>query len=278
MIESGLQARCDRNALIPEAPEWETARMKKHLFLIMIGALIMLSVSGCGKQKYKLNFDSYGFESRKTEYAAGEKVTVYYDFIATDTDYYFYIDDDVEMKQSYDNDHGYIFTFTMPDHDVTLHEESHNSMVYIPPLDQTDAGISGISVSQGDITDFCYTYDWIGYNAYYQRYRFSAEDGEYLFYHETRKTENGYGWNTEEDITASDTLYLSVYEWSDFLDYLAEGSAAEPEDSLEDGDSGPWMYLSYRSGDSTERKEYRFASGERLQAFEEYCRSLAGEA
>ena len=244
----------------------------------MIGALIMLSVSGCGKQKYKLNFGSYGFESRKTEYAAGEKVTVYYDFIATDTDYSFYIDDDVEMKQSYDNDHGYIFTFTMPDHDVTLHEESHNSMIYVPPLDQMDAGISGISASLGDITDFCYTYDWTGYNAFYQRYRFSEEDGAYLFYHETRKTENDYGWNTEEDITASGTLFLSVYEWSDFLDFLTEGSAAEPEDSLEDGDSGPWMYLSYRSGDSIERREYHFASADRLQAFEEYCRSLAGEA
>ena len=59
--------------------------MKKQLYLIMIGALIMLSLFGCGMQKYKLNYDGYGFESRKTEYAAGEKVTVYFDFIATDT-------------------------------------------------------------------------------------------------------------------------------------------------------------------------------------------------
>ena len=49
--------------------------MKRTLFLIAMGVLIMLFGSGCGKQKYKLNFDGYGFESKKTEYAAGEKVT-----------------------------------------------------------------------------------------------------------------------------------------------------------------------------------------------------------
>ena len=251
--------------------------MKKCLYLIVIGALMMFSVSGCGKPKYKLNYDGYGFESRKTEYAAGEKVTVYYNFIATDTDYHFYIDDDVKMKERYDDDHGYVFTFTMPDHDVTLHEESHNSMIYIPPLDQMDAGIRGISISSGDITDFYYTYDWAGYNATYQRYRFYSEDGAYLFYHESRKIENDYGWASEKDITASGTLTLSIYDWTDFLDYLTDGSATEPEETVEDGDSGPWMYLYYRSGDHIERREFHFVSAERRLAFEEYCRSLAQE-
>ena len=91
----------------------------------------MTAFSGCGKEKHKLIFDGYGFESEKTEYAAGENVTVYYDFIATDTDYYF-SSPDVEMKQTWDNQHGYIFTFTMPDHDVTITVESHNSMMYDP--------------------------------------------------------------------------------------------------------------------------------------------------
>ena len=249
--------------------------MKKHIFLIMIGTVLLLSASGCGKQKYKLNYDGYGFESRKAEYAAGEKVTVYYDFIATDTDYSFTIDEDVTMKQSYDNAHGYIFSFTMPDHDVTLHVESHNSMLYIPPLDQMDAGINGLSISQGDITDFTYTYDWSGYNALYQRYRFYTEDGAYWFCHETRKIENDYGWASEADITASGTIALTIYDWTDFLDYLADGSAAEPEESVVDGDSGPWMFLSCRSGEITERKEFHFASADRRLAFEAYCQSLA---
>ncbi|MBQ9664251.1 MAG: hypothetical protein IJV40_13980 [Oscillospiraceae bacterium] len=249
--------------------------MRRTAFLIMIVALVMLSLSACGKQKYKLSFDGYGFESGKTEYAAGESVTVYYDFIATDTDYRFFIDDDISMEQRYDDKHGYVFTFRMPEHDATLHVESHNSMLYVPPLDHMDAGIKGVSAPLGDITDFIYTYDWVGYNALYQRYRFTVEDGAYLFYHETRKIENDYGWASEADIASSGTVFLSVYDWMDFLDYLTDGTAAEPVESLEDGDSGPWMYLSFRSGNTVERKEFFFASPDRWLAFEAYCQSLA---
>ena len=102
------------------------------IIAIMTGVMIMLGMTGCFKEKHKLIFDGYGFESKKTEYAAGENVTVYYDLIATDTDYRFTVDEDVKMKQDFDNKHGYIFTFKMPDHDVTISVESHNSMYYDP--------------------------------------------------------------------------------------------------------------------------------------------------
>ena len=113
-------------------------RAYQKIILVLIGVTALFSLSGCGIQKYRLNYDGYGFESRRTSYAAGEKVTVYYGMIATDTDYHFYIDEDVDMKQSYDNDHGYVFTFTMPAHDVTIHEESRNSMIYIPEPEETE--------------------------------------------------------------------------------------------------------------------------------------------
>lgn len=93
---------------------------------------MIFGLGACGKQKYKLNFDGYGFESGKTSYEAGEDVTVYYDLIATDTDYSFYCDDDVDVKQTFDNGHGFVFTFTMPDHDVTMGVKSRNSMEYDP--------------------------------------------------------------------------------------------------------------------------------------------------
>ena len=96
-------------------------------------------------KKYDLHFDSSGFESEKTRYAAGEEVTVRYDIIATDTDYHFY-SDDVEFTQDYDG--GYVFTFTMPDHDVTLNVESHNSMEYIPD-DKAEATLSFDSFDGG---------------------------------------------------------------------------------------------------------------------------------
>ena len=102
------------------------------LLLYFMGVIMAFSLFGCRKPKYKLIMDG-GFESRKTAYAEGETVTVYYGMIATDTDYHFWLDDEsIDLKQSYDDRHGYVFTFTMPDHDVTLHKESHNSMIYQP--------------------------------------------------------------------------------------------------------------------------------------------------
>ena len=107
--------------------------MKKSIFLFLTGVLLIMCLSGCGKTKYNLLYDGYGFESKKTKYTAGETVTVYYDLIATDTDYSFFLDcDDVSFKQDYDNSHGYVFTFTMPDHDVTIGVKSRNSMEYDP--------------------------------------------------------------------------------------------------------------------------------------------------
>lgn len=112
---------------------------RKRVVLFLWGLLIMFGLSGCGKQKYELKFDGYGFESEKTKYAAGENVTVYYDMIATDTDYSFYTDsDDVELKRDYDDKHGYIFNFTMPEHDVTMKVESRNSMEYDPGVFEPD--------------------------------------------------------------------------------------------------------------------------------------------
>ena len=112
-----------------------TLRTAKLLFLIFLGVSVMFALFGCGRQKYKLNLDGYGFKSSKTAYAAGEKVTVYYDLIATDTDYRFWLDDEsVKLTQDYDDRHGYVFTFTMPDHELTLHMSSRNSMEYIPSI------------------------------------------------------------------------------------------------------------------------------------------------
>ena len=58
----------------------------------------------------------------------GEKVVVYFSMIATDTDYSFW-SDDVSFQQDYKVSQGYIFTFGMPEHDVTLHFSARNSMI-----------------------------------------------------------------------------------------------------------------------------------------------------
>lgn len=96
---------------------------------IFLGVVMMFTLFGCAKQKYELHFDGWGFESKKTAYAQGDRVTVYYKMIATDTDYNFWIDEDVAMSQDYNSKDGYVFSFIMPGHDVTLHLKSHNSML-----------------------------------------------------------------------------------------------------------------------------------------------------
>ena len=105
----------------------------KRWSLILLEVILMLNLFGCGGRKYALHFDGCGFESQKTAYAAGEAVTVYFDLIATDTDYRFWLDDEsVELQRDYDNNHGYVFRFVMPDHELTLHVASRNSMEYRP--------------------------------------------------------------------------------------------------------------------------------------------------
>lgn len=90
----------------------------------------MLISNTKGKEKYKLQLDGYGLESKKELYAEGEKVKVYFNLIATDTDYSFYAEpDDVKLNHDYDEKRGYVLTFKMPAHDVKISMGSRNSMV-----------------------------------------------------------------------------------------------------------------------------------------------------
>ena len=43
----------------------------------------------------------------------------------------------VKLSQSWDEKHGYVFTFSMPARDLTLHVSSRNSMEYIPTVNIT---------------------------------------------------------------------------------------------------------------------------------------------
>ncbi len=118
--------------------------IKKQILFFTIGVLLIMSLSGCGTTKYKLTFEGYGLKSAKTSYAEGEKVTVTYDMVATDTDYNFFTDsDDVKLDQEFDNNHGYVFTFIMPAHDVKMSVRSRNSMEkdpYVNPPENSNTG------------------------------------------------------------------------------------------------------------------------------------------
>ena len=121
--------------------------------ILIIGVVIIMSLFGCGKTKYNLIFDG-GFQSKKTSYAEGEQVTVIYDIIATDTDYSFYTDsEDVDLKQEYDDSQGYVFTFTMPAHDVKLFVKSRNTMEYDPDANrpENDPGSPGEAINEENL-------------------------------------------------------------------------------------------------------------------------------
>ena len=142
----------------------------------------------------------------------------------------------------------------------------------IPGLFGKKERTAGRDFPLSDITEFYYTLSSSTDPPHYQRYRFYTEDGKHMFYHETRE---GGGWpQTEKDITASGTVTLTDDQWQQFLHLVEEGTVKAREESLDDGDEGPWLYL-YWKNDRSKYQEYSFPSyGARLD-FEEFCEALA---
>ncbi|MBQ8954266.1 MAG: hypothetical protein IJ048_09130 [Clostridia bacterium] len=129
----------------------------------------------------------------------------------------------------------------------------------------------GTDIGFDDITEFYYTYDASTDPPHYQRYRFYRENGATLFYHETRE---GGGWpQTEADITVSGTVTLSEEQTLYFHACLEGGTVRGREESLDDGDAGPWTYL-YWNGDQGSYQEFSFASWEKRIEFEDFCAAL----
>ena len=132
----------------------------------------------------------------------------------------------------------------------------------------------GKDISESEIAEFIYTYSNINYNAFYQRYWFTNEDGKYMFFHETRERPGEYGPATEEDVVNSGFFEISDEVWNEFLAIIDGGTVKMREDSAESGDSGPWMYL-YSTGKYAELTEYSFESYEKQAEFEDFCFSMS---
>jgi rhodanese-related sulfurtransferase len=76
------------------------------------------------------------YENARDYYAAGETVTLCYPMIATDTDYQFLLDGE-SVNFGYDDEKGFIITFSMPEKDVLLECVSRNSMIMLPPAESS---------------------------------------------------------------------------------------------------------------------------------------------
>ena len=99
--------------------------------LILLGGLLLASLTGCsGGTKYQVDYcggkDCYS--NAKDSYRAGSTVTLYFELIATDTDYHFFLDGE-PLPFGYDEKKGFVIRFTMPEHDVKLEVSSENSML-----------------------------------------------------------------------------------------------------------------------------------------------------
>ena len=110
--------------------------MKNKFRKITLFATAMLLITvlpfgfaGCTAKKYKVDYcgQETCYSNAKDRYKAGSKVTLYYELIATDTDYTFTLDGE-PVNYSYNTEKGFVIEFTMPDHDVVLECTTKNSM------------------------------------------------------------------------------------------------------------------------------------------------------
>ena len=102
---------------------------------LLLGGIILLGMTGCTGEQYAVDYcgQKDDYTNARDSYRAGEKVTLCYYLIATDTDYSFYLDDE-RLNTDYDENKGFIISFTMPEHDVKLECRSVNTMVENPDI------------------------------------------------------------------------------------------------------------------------------------------------
>lgn len=101
--------------------------MKKAGIFLLLGGMVMI-LFGCGKKSYNVDYcgDQDFYENAESSYKEGEKVSLIYGVIATDTDYSFYLDDE-SIGYRYENG-VFVVDFVMPGHDVKLECRTVNSM------------------------------------------------------------------------------------------------------------------------------------------------------
>lgn len=98
--------------------------------LVVVAVIGMFFIKSIMGKKYKVDYcgQKYAYSNAKDSYKAGTEVKLYFELIATDTDYSFYLDDE-RLDFSYDDKKGFIITFVMPEHDVKLECDSYNTML-----------------------------------------------------------------------------------------------------------------------------------------------------
>lgn len=101
----------------------------KVLLCLSLMGFMCLSLFGCGKKSYNVDYCGQMdmFQGAQNSYKEGTKVELVYDFIATDTDYSFYVDGE-SANCKWDDKRGFVITFIMPSHDIEVYCEEKNTM------------------------------------------------------------------------------------------------------------------------------------------------------
>ncbi len=109
--------------------------MKTPIIIItaVLVCIVIFTLTACINKKndyYSVDYcgakDCYS--NAKDKYKAGSKVILYFELIATDTDYSFTLDGE-RINFDYDEKKGFVIEFIMPEHDVKLECHSKNSML-----------------------------------------------------------------------------------------------------------------------------------------------------
>ena len=100
---------------------------KRILYTLMTGVMLISILSGCTGERYNVVRDG-DFKGGRSTYREGAEVKLYYDLIATDTQYSFFVDNE-RINPDYSDKKGYIIEFVMPAHDVTVRVSSKNTML-----------------------------------------------------------------------------------------------------------------------------------------------------
>ena len=153
--------------------------MKKivALFLVLI---YISSIVGCNKAKYTVEIaDNYPIANRlKTNYAAGEEVTVK---LETITEHYYVLSvngDEVEMDRDTSDLTYTYFTFTMPGEDVVI--QIADKWVEIPPAPQPPVDqFSPIALTIAETLPSLVNFEYQDPNTPYCFYAYDADDNLY---------------------------------------------------------------------------------------------------
>ncbi len=235
-------------------------RKKGWLLLLML--VMGLSLTACAgkaeddddeeeEEEYVIDFcgQEDSFEGAKDSYAEGDKVSLTFPYIATDTDYTFYVDDDY-FQPDYDSKKDvFKIKFKMPDHDVKVRYESRNTMEYDPEAYIGEPGGDGFDVRPiklyrkkkyiyDENTDYTKNYyysaqvDYLAVDEEYPELRDTldkritalydeytdglaqmAEDAEYAYKNEGTTDYRSYYKDTRASICRADETVLSYVEY-----------------------------------------------------------------